>query len=296
MHGTDSTPTYRRPLGLLHNRRVREEIASLDPQADCQRIVHLLACYEFPFDTTRSLEIALFHTYGSASVAGLLDRTGQFQRHGQKRYDDTNVLIALFMEAGWEGGEGAAALTRMNSIHARFRIPNDDYLFVLWTFIDFPIRWMDEFGWRAFTPHEQQAWFHYWVGVGRRMGLSDIPATREAFDAFVEAYEQREMVPNEASARVARATVAVMEGWLPRPLRPLVQPVATCLVRPRLRVAAGFAEPPGWLRASVRGALKLRAGVKRFVSVERYPALLAHKYLRSYPQGRPEIGRIGPGS
>jgi hypothetical protein len=290
-----NAPAYRRPLGFLHDRRLRDDIASLDAQADCQRIVHLLSCYEFPFDTTRSLEVALFHTYGSASVARLLDRTGQFQRHGQKRYDDTNVLIALFMEGGWEGGDGADALARMNSIHARFRIPNDDFLFVLWTFIDFPIRWMDEFGWRSFTEHEQQAWFHYWVGIGRRMGLTDIPATRQAFDAFVESYEQREMVPNEASARVARATVAVMQGWLPRPLRGLVLPVATCLVRPRLRVAAGFAEPPRWLRASVRAALKLRARVKRVVSVERYPTLLAHKFLRSYPRGRPEIGQIGPG-
>ncbi len=288
-------PAFRRPLGFLHDRRVREHIASLDAQADCQRIVHLLSCYEFPFDTTRSLEVALFHTYGSASVARLLDRTGQFQRHGQKRYDDTNVLIALFMEGGWEGGEGAEALARMNSIHGRFRIPNDDFLFVLWTFIDFPIRWMDEFGWRRFTEHEQQAWFHYWVGIGRRMGLTDIPSTRQAFDAFVEAYEQREMVPNEASARVARATVAVMQGWLPRPLRGLVLPVATCLVRPRLRVAAGFAEPPRWLRSAVRGALILRARVKRLVSVERYPTLLAGKFLRSYPRGRPDVAQIGPG-
>jgi hypothetical protein len=289
-----NAPVYRRPLGCLHNPRIRAEIAALDAERDCQRIVHLLSCYEFPFDMTRALEVALFHTYGSASVARLLDRTGQFQRHGQKRYDDTNVLIALFMEAGFDGGEGAAALARMNSLHGRFRIPNDDFLFVLWTFIDFPIRWMDDFGWRPFTPHEKQAWFHYWVGVGQRMGLADIPADRAAYDAFIETYEQREMHPNEASARVARATVAVMEGWLPRPLRRFVQPVATCLVRPRLRVAAGFAEPPGWLNAAVRAALRLRAGVKRFVSVERYPTLLAGKFLRSYPKGRPPVDAIGP--
>jgi hypothetical protein len=33
-----------------------EEIQSLDPVRDHQRIVHLDACYEFPFDTTRALE------------------------------------------------------------------------------------------------------------------------------------------------------------------------------------------------------------------------------------------------
>ena len=32
-------PEYRRPMGFFHNRRVRAEIAGLDAQADCQRIV-----------------------------------------------------------------------------------------------------------------------------------------------------------------------------------------------------------------------------------------------------------------
>ncbi len=287
-------PTYRRPFGVLHHRGIRREIAQLDAQRGCQRIVHLLSCYEFPFDVTRALEVALFHTYGSQSVARLLDRTGQFQRHGQKRYDDTNVLIALFMEAGWDGDEGARALARMNSLHAHFRIPNEDFLFVLWTFLDFPVQWMRDFGWRAFTPHEEAAWFHYWVGIGQRMGLADIPASKAAFDAFVDAYEQREMQPNDASARVARATVAVMQGWLPGPLRWAVLPAAACLVRPRLRLAARIAEPAPLLNASLRGVLRLRAWVKRFVSIERYPTLLANKHLRSYPQGRPPVDQVGP--
>lgn len=289
-------PVYRRPWGVLHHRGIRQEISQLDAQRDCQRIVHLLSCYEFPFDMTRALEVALFHTYGSQSVARLLDRTGQFQNHGQKRYDDTNVLIALFMEAGWDGAEGARALARMNSLHGHFRIPNDDFLFVLWTFIDFPIQWMCDFGWRAFTPHEEAAWFHYWCGIGQRMGLADIPRTKAAFDAFVDRYEEREMQPNDASARVARATVAVMQNWLPKPLRFAVLPAAACLVRPRLRVAARIDDPSRWLTALLRGTLKLRAGVKRWFSIERYPMLLANKHLRSYPLGRPPVERVGPRS
>ena len=54
--------------GIGQNRGVRDEIARLDALRDCQRIVFLLSAYEFPFDMTRALEIALFHTYGSRSV------------------------------------------------------------------------------------------------------------------------------------------------------------------------------------------------------------------------------------
>lgn len=290
----DAGPVYRRPLGVLHHRGVRAEIAALDAQRDCQRIVFLLSAYEFPFDMTRALEVALFHTYGSRSVSRLLDRTRQFSQHGQKRYDDTNLLIAQFMECGWDGALGARAIARMNAIHGHYRIPNDDFLFVLWTFIDFPIQWMDEFGWRRFTAHERQAWFHYWIGIGQRMGLQDLPASKAEFDAFVQAYEAREMVPDAASARVADATVAIMQAWLPRPLRGLVKPAAACLARPQFLRAVGYAPPSPLLKAVLRGVLKLRAAVKSVVSIERYPTLMGDKAYRSYPQGRPEIEAIGP--
>lgn len=287
-------PSYRRPWGLRHNPAVRAEIAGLHAERDCERIVFLLSAYEFPFDMTRALEIALFHTYGSRSVAGLLDRTRQFSDHGQKRYDDTNLLIAQFMECGWRGALGARAIARMNHIHSHYRIPNDDFLFVLWTFIDFPIQWMDEFGWRAFTAHERSAWFSYWIGIGRQMGLQALPASKADFDAFVQAYEAREMQPDEACARVANATVAIMQAWLPAPLRGLVKPAAACLVRPAFRRAAGFAEPSPLLNTLVRGVLKLRARTKALVSIERYPTLVAGKPYRSYPQGLPVVETIGP--
>ncbi len=289
-----SAPTHVRRFGRAHAASVRREIESLDARRDCQRIVHLLSVYEFPFDLLRSTEMALFHTYGSRSVSRLLDRTGEFERRGQKRYDDTRLLIAQFIEGGWDDGPGRRSIEQMNHIHAHFRIPNDDFLFVLWTFLDFPLRWTDDFGWRRFTPHEREAWFHFWHGIGQRMALRDLPPTPAAFDDFARAYEARELVHDAANERVARATVAVMAAWLPRPLRWLVRPVVSCLVPRRLLPAIGFAAPPRALVAVVRGALKLRAQVKRFVSFERHPQLLATSRNRSYPGNRYRIESLGP--
>lgn len=45
------------------------EIMDLDPKLDHQRIVHLMVCYEFPFDITRALEFALFRTYYVPSIS-----------------------------------------------------------------------------------------------------------------------------------------------------------------------------------------------------------------------------------
>ena len=287
-------PTYRKPFWRPRSPEVRREIASLDARRDCQRIVHLLTNYEFPFDIQRSTEIALFHTYGSRSVSRLLDRTGEFRKRGQKRYDDTRLLIAQFMECGWDVAAGRRSLEQMNHIHSFFRIPNEDYLFVLWTFIDFPIQWMDHFGWRAFTAHEREAWFHYWSEIGRRMGLHDIPEDKPAFDAFIHAYEAKELVPSDASHRVAQATMDIMAGWLPRPLRAVVKPISLSLVPPRLLPAIQFAPPPAWVGSVTRAALTLRKHVKRYVSLERYPSPIEGSLNRTYPGNAYRIEGLGP--
>lgn len=287
-------PHYERVWSVRPNPAVAAEIDSLDAEKDCQRIAFLLSAYEFPFDMRRSLELALYHTYGSRSVANLLDRTGEFENRGQKRYDDTDLLIGQFIEAGWDNELGAQALTQMNKIHSFFDIPNDDFLFVLWTFIDFPIDWMKHYGWRAFSDHEALAWFNFWVRIGQLMGIEEIPTTKNSFDAFATTYENTEMVPNDASERVANATVAVMENWLPKFARGAVRPVASCVLREKFMRAARYSAAPSWLKQCVQGALRIRARVKRFASFGPYPDVIAHRSYLSYPTGRCPVETTGP--
>ncbi|MGK7873959.1 MAG: DUF2236 domain-containing protein, partial [Xenococcaceae cyanobacterium] len=54
------------------------QIQQLDPVTDHCRICHLLAGYEFPWDTTRSLELAMLKTYCVPSISQLLEETGEF--------------------------------------------------------------------------------------------------------------------------------------------------------------------------------------------------------------------------
>ena len=285
---------YKRPFGILHNAGVRREIASLDAARDCQRIAYLLSNYEFPFDLIRANELALFHTYGSRSIARLLDKTGEFAKRGQKRYDDTTLLILSFVEAGWASDQGQRSIAQMNKIHGHFSIPNEDFLFVLWTFIDFPIQWLNEFGWRKFTAHEQLAWFNFWVGIGKQMNLTDIPPTKAAFDCFVADYEQRELVYAEASQRVAESTMQVLAAMVPAPLRFAVAPIAYGLVRPQLLPAIGAKAPAPWLQKSVYAALKVRSWVKRVLSIEAYPVKLNEKKFVSYPDSKYILENVGP--
>ncbi|HEY1099714.1 MAG TPA: oxygenase MpaB family protein, partial [Myxococcota bacterium] len=290
---------HRRPRPLPPHADVAKHIASLDAERDAMQIVSLLAMHEFPWDIVRAHELALFHTYGSRSVSTLLDRTGEFRTRGQKRYDDTRLLIGHIIESAFGGAAvveddaGLRALAQMNHIHSFYAIPNDDYRFVLWTFIDFPIQWLKQYGRRAFTPHEERAWFNGWIEIGRRMGITDLPVDKAAFDAFVDAYEQREFVPCEASRNVADATIGVMQAWVPAPLRGSVVSVASCLMRPRLRTALGYPTPLAWLSSSIDAALKVRARFKRVLSFEKHPAALSDAVNRTYPGNHYSIEQLG---
>ncbi len=103
---------------------IAQTIEQLDPEKDNQRIVFLSSRHDFPFDTTRALEFALFRTFCVPSISALLDRTGEFAQRPQKRYDDTDIIVSELMEWGYDGERGQRALRRLNQLHGRFAIAN----------------------------------------------------------------------------------------------------------------------------------------------------------------------------
>lgn len=269
------------------------QIQTLDPVQDHERIVYLMAKYEFPWDLIRALEIALMRTYCSPRMSRLLHYTGQFEKHGQKRYDDTALLITEFFQSGYDSPRGRQAISHMNYIHSHFSIANEDYLYVLSTFIFDPIRWIDQFGWRKTTPNEQQALFHFLRQVGLRMHLQAIPETLEAFQQFVLQYEANYFQFHETNRRVADATVRVVRHWLPQPLRFAVFPVLNTLLDNSMHQAFNYPIPPGWLVFSVRTAMKMRAYLLKIFDFNINPRFFTEKPNRTYPKGY-EIEQLGP--
>jgi hypothetical protein len=270
-----------------------EQIRCLDPEVEHQRIVFLSTCYDFPFDTTRALEFALFRTYCVPSIAATLDQTGEFYRRAQKRYDDTDILVSELMEWGYDSDRGRRALRRMNQIHGQFEIANDDYLYVLSTFIFEPIRWNARFGWRLMCPQERLALFYFWREVGRRMNIKQLPANYDAYDSFNRAYEQKHFRFTEASGRVGAATREMFCSWFPSPARPLVRVGIHALLDEPVLEAFGFPRPSNLTRRLVTGALRLRARALRWLPPRQKPRLRTEMKHRSYPQGY-VIEQLGP--
>lgn len=262
-----------------------DEILSLDPVADHQRIVFLMACHEFPWDMTRALELALFRTYGVPSISELLHRTGEFTQRPQKRYDDTDIMVSTLMEQGYDSPGGQAALARMNAIHGRFAIANEDFLYVLSTFVFVPLDWFACFGWRQPTDHERVALFHFWRQVGMRMGIRDIPESYSDFHIFHRQYERANCRPADSNRQVGLATRELFASWFPSPLRPVVRRAIHALLDDASRQAFGFPPPSPALAALVKGALRLRGRLLRVLPGRRHPRLRAPMPRPSYPRG-----------
>jgi hypothetical protein len=280
---------------LFRNLKIFEEIKNLDGEKDHCRIIQLLVCYEFPWDLARALEIALFRTYASPRISALLDKTGEFKRYGQKRYDDTGVLIGEFLQNGYDSERGKRAIAQMNKIHSKYPIKNEDYIFVLSTFVLDPLNWLEKFGWRDLLENEKQAFFHFFYQVGLRMGLENIPQNLLALQAFSQAYQAENFVFVESNQNVADATVKIVENWYPKILRPFIKPIVSAMIDENMRKAFGYKKPSSFLRWILPKLLQLRKPFIRYINLEKSPTLLENSLNRTYPQGY-TIEEISPQS
>ena len=269
------------------------EIESLDPERDCQRIMHLSFGYEFCWDSTRALELALYRTYCVPSVSRLLDRTGEFYRNTQRRYDDTAILIAEMCEWGYERGRGREALKRINWAHSHFTISNDDFLYVLSTFIYEPIRWVDRYGWRPTCRTEKLGYYYFWREVGTRMGIDNIPLTYEAFENWARAYEHRTFRFTETNQKIGAATRDLFASWYPRPLAPVVRWAIHALLDDAMLQAFGFPRPLPGARGLIGGVLRLRGRIVRWLPPRRRSNFFTDRRNRTHLRGY-EIASLGP--
>ncbi|OEV12780.1 oxygenase MpaB family protein [Streptomyces nanshensis] len=254
-------------------------ILQLDPEEDFLEIYRLSSTYEFPWDYTRSLELALYRTYAVPSIGRLLAHTAELTDRTQKRYDDTTLLLDAVVEHGFSSDEGRTAIRRINQMHRSYDIPDDDMRYVLCTFVVMPKRWLDAYGWRPLSRLEQQAAARYWATLGRHMGIPRIPEGYDAFETYLDEYEAAHFAWDPDARRVSDSTLNLMASWYPSLLAPAVRGASKALLDESLLRAFRYDPPRPLVRKLVEGGLRARARAVRLMPERRKP-----HYARQNPE------------
>ena len=236
--------------------------------------------------------IAFLRDYGVPSIARLLDRTGEFEHHGIKRYDDTLLIGEEATVEGINSPRARDAVRRLNQIHGHYDIPDDEFAFVLATTIVGPVRWINEFGWRPLDPKEMAALTKVTTRFGEMMGLKGLPTTYDGYERLLVDYETERFAFTPANRRLTEASIRIARDVAPLPMKPLIRRVTIALMDEPLRVALGMPKQPDWFVRAVRGGLRLRARVLRFFPPRR---TAYHHKPSTYPMGY-RLGDLGPAS
>lgn len=216
-----------------------------------------LVYHDFPFISTKSLEFGLFKTYAIPSISKVLVSTRELVDHCARRYDDTDLLIREFMEDPSVTWRADLAIRRMNALHEKYRISNEDYLYVLTVFAVEPFRWIDKFGYRLTHPVEKRCAHIIWTDIGTKMAIKDIPESYEALELYMDDYEERNMKYHPNNALLAKHTMALFLSKTPSFLHPLGRNAVYALCDARLRKAMGFPEPLFLLPELIQGILTM---------------------------------------
>ncbi len=271
---------------MFRKKQFLKKIEQLEPEEDHIEISRLVSYYDFPWDTARSLEFALFRTFAVPTIGELLSATHEFEKRPQKRYDDTDLILSEILENGYDSERGKEALRRMNSIHHDFNISNDDYLYVLSTFVMEPVRWNAKFGYRKSTEKERQSAYIFWREMGKRMNIKDVPNSYEELEQFNIRYEKEHFAYCEGGRRVADSTLNLFLGWyLPKWLHWLGRPFVLAIMDKPLLDAFNYKQPSIFIRGLVNSVMAVRAFFMQFMPLPKKPTLRTTRKNKTYTKG-----------
>ncbi|KAF5319248.1 hypothetical protein D9619_008748 [Psilocybe cf. subviscida] len=253
---------------------------------EAQIIAQLSAAYDMPLLLNYSLAFALFKTYAVHLKAALHHEGAQLQ--GDRistlcRPTWFGCPISGFLDPNFartntgpdarpaDDPRANIALARANWIHSKHQISNDDFLYTLTLFALEPARWAEKFGWRKLSPLEEHAWYIFWVEIGRRMDIKDIPDSLEALKEWSRHYEEVSMVPNETNHEVAEYTIEELLAAAPKAmgLRAFGERVVISLLEDFVRKAMIYPKQPHVLTASATVLLQMFSYFERFFLLPR---------------------------
>mmetsp|Transcript_90134 Transcript_90134/g.176479 ORF Transcript_90134/g.176479 Transcript_90134/m.176479 type:complete len:333 (+) Transcript_90134:111-1109(+) len=255
-----------------------------------QPVTNNVAYHDFPFIGTKALEFGLFRTYAIPSISKILVSTKELTDHCAQRYDDTDLIVREFMEQRVDSWRATLAIRRLNALHGKYKISNEDYLYVLAIFAVIPYRWIDMYGYRPAHSLEKLSSYVFWNEVGSKMGIKDIPSSYEELELYMDDFEVKNMRFHPNNAHLAVSTLELLLSPLPSILHPIGREIVYAMCDRPLRAAMGFPDPIFGLSEALHSILVMSGWVTRILLPPRLVPARRTPYCPFDNQTEPVMG------
>eukprot|EP01130_Rhizamoeba_saxonica_P013134 TRINITY_DN5566_c0_g1_i1.p1 TRINITY_DN5566_c0_g1~~TRINITY_DN5566_c0_g1_i1.p1 ORF type:complete len:255 (+),score=47.99 TRINITY_DN5566_c0_g1_i1:723-1487(+) len=170
---------------------------------------------------------------------------------------------------------GSLAIKRLNAIHGKYRISNDDFLYTLSVFIYEPIRLIEKYGYRTLTDNEKLAIYYWYRNMGIEMGIKHIPSTYESFEFWQQSYERKYMIKKDSEFvdgehAISKYTINFFLTRVPNFMSGFGRKVIIAMLDDRLREATGYEKQPQFLSDMLDFCLKNISFFVRYFFLPRY--------------------------
>lgn len=280
----------------FRTKKWEQKIQALDAEKDAEEIVSLLIAHVFSLDIFLSTEMAQLRTFTIPSISKILHHSRQYEHHSLKRMDDTKAILGEMGIEGMDSERGKAATEHLNNIHAFYRITNDDYLYTLSTFIFDPRLWLERFGWRQLTDHEQNALYHRYRKMGEAMHIQDIPDTWQKLWAWRVAYEKTHQQYDPANTQVSLGLLNGASQMVPPLFKGVMSPITISLFDANLEANLGLKKPNLLARGLTRAVMQVYRFAGRFFNLWEEDSFVDSKlmtHMETYPHGY-QLWELGP--
>jgi hypothetical protein len=221
-----------------------------------EKLYHRMV-WEMPALGTVAMESGLFKTYSIPSISKLLAATKEFEEFGNRRVEDTSLILGEISQNSLETERSKLALKRLNFLHGKYKIANDDMLYTLSIFMFMVSQWSERFGWRAFTEEEKNILFLYWREIGKRMNITGIPRTREEMESWTAKFEKENLKYSKTNQQVGEAVMNAMVSVFPRILQAFLRELFATFLELQVLEAMGFKRPSAVMYTVGHGILYL---------------------------------------
>lgn len=254
---------------------IDQELATLNPDLDHARMVDLMLNWRDsePFLHHLIYTLGFARQVADPGIAAIVERqgAGALIRATRERGNETLRFFGAWWRHGPDSAKGRESIERLNAIHGRFQISNEQYLYTLATLVVLPGHLYALIGAPQRPPHERQALVRFWQRVGQAMHLHDIPADAEAFEQYFDRHERANFRPSPQGQLCMKHLVDdfVQRWYADRPA--LGRSVLLALCDERLRQVFDFDYPGPLLTRWRRLGLLMQGLRKRLLPQPRTP-------------------------